>query len=217
MLKSLSLLALISLMPFSAWSQSYQLGEATFAGSGCPQGTAVATVSPDGSSISFLFDAFKGEYLQRNDRSKTTAQCSIRVPVQVQDGYMVQATYIDLRGFTEVPASTFLRITASGLAGNGRIFGRFSSQSTVNGPYSGDFFKRQAVQQIASESRKCHDVNEIQINLHAQILGRNAGGMFTLDSGDIGSDGVTVGVAIVPCRKVQDNRGGHRVIDRWGR
>ena len=216
MFKSLSLLALISLIPFSAWSQSYQLGAATFGGSGCPQGTAVATVSPDGSSISFLFDAFKGEYLQRNDRSKTSAQCSIRVPIQVEDGYMVQATYIDLRGFTEVGPSAFLRITASGLAGNGRAFGRFSSQSEIRGPYSADFFKRQTVQQIAPGNRKCHDVNEIQINLHAQILGRTTGGMFTLDSGDIGSDGVTVGVAIVPCRKVQDNPG-RRIFGDRGR
>ena len=81
----------------------------TYAGTGCPQGTASATLSPDGKTLSVLFDAYvaqaSGVSLARDEKG-----CQINIPFIVPPGYAVQVVKMDYRGFTSLPAgarSTF--------------------------------------------------------------------------------------------------------------
>ena len=86
------------------------MGQPILGGSGCPAGTASAVLSPDGNSLSILFDQYQanagGPGGQRFDRKN----CSIAIPVHVPQGFAVSILAIDYRGFNALPAgaeSTF--------------------------------------------------------------------------------------------------------------
>jgi hypothetical protein len=84
-----------------AWGQSYQLGTATFSGNGCPSGSAAVSVSPDGSAISFLFDRFSAQTV--GNHMAGAVSCVVQIPLTVTSGYVVDATYLDFRGFAALP------------------------------------------------------------------------------------------------------------------
>lgn len=78
-------------------------------GLGCPQGGAVATVSPDGSSISILFDKMSTE-LAAGSPSIEKKQCLVHLGLTFSGPYRVAIVGSDARGFVSVPAggqSTF--------------------------------------------------------------------------------------------------------------
>lgn len=80
----------------------------TYGGSGCPQGTVSAVISPDQRTLSVLFD----NYIARAalGRTRHAVDCAINIPFDVPPGYRVQVVKMDYRGFTSVPAgarSTF--------------------------------------------------------------------------------------------------------------
>ena len=85
------------------------MGTPSYAGTGCPQGTLAATLSPDQTALSILFD----QYVVRVSgapKAQARMNCQIQIPFQVPAGYRVAIVKMDYRGFTSVPAgarSTF--------------------------------------------------------------------------------------------------------------
>lgn len=71
-------LVLASLVFASAvQAQSVTFRGITYSGTGCPQGTVSTTISPDGSSLSVIFDEFRAEVPQydgNNDNDGTTSR-----------------------------------------------------------------------------------------------------------------------------------------------
>ena len=72
-------------------------------GLGCPPGGAVATVSPDGSSVSVLFDKMSTE-LAAGSPSTMRKQCIIVLGLHFSGPYRVAIVGSDARGFVSVPA-----------------------------------------------------------------------------------------------------------------
>ena len=66
-----------------------QLGYPGHAGSGCPAGTASASLSPDGSALTLLFDQYKAEAGGMTGLSMDRKTCNISIPVLVPEGYSV--------------------------------------------------------------------------------------------------------------------------------
>lgn len=81
-----------------------QMSTPTFAGTGCPQGTATATLSPDGRSLSVLFDQYVVEAGTGQGLARAQAGCEIQIPFSVPQGYAVQVVKMDYRGFASLPA-----------------------------------------------------------------------------------------------------------------
>lgn len=63
------------------------------AGSGCPAGTTDFAITPDGQTLTILFDAYSAD-----PGNKT---CNIAVPVHVPNGFQVSLMTADYRGFVE--------------------------------------------------------------------------------------------------------------------
>ena len=102
----------------SVSAQQVQLGQVQLAGSGCPQGSASVTLSPDGSVASILFSAFQitkdnpaplYQVLQKT--------CRVILPIQVPANYSLQAWNVDYRGYVHVedPMVTFAFSSKPGL------------------------------------------------------------------------------------------------------
>lgn len=63
------------------------------AGSGCPADTTDFAITPDGQTLTILFDAYSAD-----PGNKT---CNIAVPVHVPNGFQVSLVTADYRGFVE--------------------------------------------------------------------------------------------------------------------
>ena len=188
----------------SAWSQNYQLGTAQFSGNGCPSGSAAVSVSPDAQAISFLFDQFSTSLGTQSGKSKKL-MCTIIIPITEATGFLVESTYIDFRGFISMGPQGRLTLMTSSLKGiaKGGLIGD-SAFSDLRGAQQNNFSLRQIVR-TDTVKRKCFTQKELVLNITATLESgkmKNANGIetqFTMDSGDIGSEGVTLGVAVRPC------------------
>jgi hypothetical protein len=80
------------------------LGQVQLAGSGCASNTARAVLSPDGKTLSILFDNFVAQ-AGGNAPRRTELSCTTRIPIQVPAGYQAMVTRLDYRGFASVAPS----------------------------------------------------------------------------------------------------------------
>ena len=71
-------------------------------GNGCPAGGAVATLSPDGSSVSILFDKMATE-LPAGSPSTDRKLCMVRLGLSFGGQYRVAIVGSDARGFVAIP------------------------------------------------------------------------------------------------------------------
>jgi len=85
--------------------------EMTFGGSGCPQGTVQVIASPDGQTISVLFDSFYAATEDGDTRDRKS--CNLALPIHVPSGVSLGIFQVDYRGYAYVPnisrASTSIR------------------------------------------------------------------------------------------------------------
>ena len=65
----------------------------SYGGSGCPQGTASYSLTPDGQTLTMLFDAYLADPARKT--------CNISIPVHVPNGFQVSNITADYRGFAQ--------------------------------------------------------------------------------------------------------------------
>lgn len=80
-----------------------RLGQPAYGGTGCPGGSASATLSPDETALSILFDSYVAEAGASVGKTLDRKSCNISVPVQVPQGYSVAIFQVDYRGFNLIP------------------------------------------------------------------------------------------------------------------
>jgi hypothetical protein len=95
--------AAASLVTSVALADDISLGLPGFGGSGCPQGTASATLSPDNKQLSILFDAYSASAGNLTGKRFERKNCTIAIPVHVPNGISVSVIGVDYRGFVGVP------------------------------------------------------------------------------------------------------------------
>jgi len=100
-LKSLIVMAALALA--TAAEAQVSLGQPAYGGTGCPAGTASATLTGDGSVLSVLFDQFTVEAGNTTGRRIDRKNCSLRIPVNVAGNYQVSILAFDYRGFVAIP------------------------------------------------------------------------------------------------------------------
>jgi len=79
-------------------NELYFLDEITHGGTGCPQGTLAATISPDGQAVTVNFDAYVAEV--GPETSPTVRKfCDINLPLHIPPGWQYSLVELDYRGY----------------------------------------------------------------------------------------------------------------------
>ncbi len=99
------LLACSLLLGTPAFADDISLGKPGYGGTGCPDGTVSATLSPDAKSLSLLFDQYQVAVGGTTGKSFDRKSCNIAIPVHVPQGLSVSILKIDYRGFNHLPQS----------------------------------------------------------------------------------------------------------------
>lgn len=135
-LKALVTGAFLTLLAAGASAQKLELGRATFGGAGCANGTARATLTPDGQAISILFDNFTTAAGGYTGLTVDQRYCDIAIPVRVPQGYSVAVFTIDYRGFAALPSGGRMRFSADYFFA-GKNSRRYSKEFL--GPYNDNY------------------------------------------------------------------------------
>ena len=112
------------------------LGEPSFMGNGCNRGTASASITEDGQTLSILFDDYIAEAGGNLRRQQDRKHCNIGIPVMVPPGHSVAVFSIDYRGFHSLPEGAESKFAVDyffGPRSGPRIVKKFQ------GPLSADF------------------------------------------------------------------------------
>ncbi len=109
MKKSFLLIALFSTVP--AMADVIHLGQFTYSGSGCPEGTASAVLSPDQKTMSLLFDQYKAEVGGTTGRALDRKKCNFIIPIHVPEGISVSLFQVDFRGLNNLPTEARTTLT----------------------------------------------------------------------------------------------------------
>lgn len=96
-MKSLLLSSLL-VFSFNALSQ-INFNNVTYSGTGCPQGTVGTAVSPDGSSLSILFDEFRVEVPRYQNKTPTNDQknCALSFTATLPPGMMAEKLEVTMQ------------------------------------------------------------------------------------------------------------------------
>ena len=94
-MKKSVLLACSLLLSAPVFADDISLGIPGYGGTGCPDGTVSATLSPDAKSLSLLFDQYQVSVGGTTGRSFDRRSCNIAIPVHVPQGLSVSILKID--------------------------------------------------------------------------------------------------------------------------
>lgn len=191
-------------------AQEYQLGTPKLKGPGCPGNSASVTVSPDGSAVSIIFDRFqiwkkKGNY----SASQLKTFCEFIIPLSVKPGYLIEAGYVDYRGFMDVPEVGNATIITSGpLLEFRHRQGNDNKITTFLGGGVQDIFVRHEVPQVKRSA--CQEQTAIRFMTQLSFAVPNMRGILKLkresgviiDSADVavGEAPISIGLRVVRCK-----------------
>lgn len=181
-----------------------RVGNPSYGGSGCPQGTLRVSFAPDYLSFSILFDQFVSEVYETEDMRKDTMSCDSIIPMQAPEGMQMEITSIDLRGFAMLPdpsANAVLHsvINFRGPHGDGD---RMNLRYTFRGPMTEDYQLSSAdIANAKTEVSPCGGRFQLRIANQLRVVSRTpgSGAMLALDSID-GSSNATYYVNWKSCR-----------------
>ena len=166
-----------------SYADDIALGQPGYGGTGCPDGTASVTLSPDAKSLSILFDEYYVEAGGATNKSFNRKSCNIAIPVHVPQGLSVSVLNIDYRGYNSLPkgaTSTFnVEYFFAGTKGP-----KFSK--TFNGSLDKDYLITNKLKASAMVWSRCGaDVN-LRTNSSIRVRTKqNKEALATVDSQDI--------------------------------
>ena len=166
-----------------AYADDISLGQPGYGGNGCPQGSVNTTISPDGKTLSILFDQFILKAGGLTGQSMDRKSCNVSIPVHVPQGMSVSVFKIDYRGFNSLPygASSQFNVEYFFAGQQGPTYSK-----NFNGVVNSDFFVSNDVQASAVVWSECGaDLNlRTNMNMFVQTSG-NQEAMASVDSADI--------------------------------
>lgn len=81
-----------------------RLRNPNYGGTGCPAGSVTTVESPDGATVTVLFDSFSAEAGGASGQKLARAYCDFSLPFQVPEGMRMGIVKIDYRGFNSLPS-----------------------------------------------------------------------------------------------------------------
>lgn len=128
MMKSICACALLASLPALAQETN-----------GCPEGSYSIVQSPDGTTLSILFDQFTVEGGGASSSGMQRKICRISAPLNLPANYSIGVYKVDYRGFAKIATKQETRLDVQYFLGprdneHGRVFKR-----KVKGPHEGDY------------------------------------------------------------------------------
>lgn len=108
MIKNLIVLTAMVLVSSELFAQNMTIEGVRLEGSGCGPATAQAIVTPDGQTLSLLFDEYSAEIGEGslNPNLRTIKKdCKVYIDVAVPNGVQYAIQQVNYRGFSALPAS----------------------------------------------------------------------------------------------------------------
>lgn len=181
----LFLLACVAALTGSAaYADQLSLGTPSLGGNGCPGGSASAALSPDGTSLSILFDSFIAEAGSATGRRVDRKSCNIAIPVHVPNGLSVSIFSIDYRGFNALPSGGRAMFNAEYFFA-GRVGPRYSR--TFVGPLTDEYLVNNQLAVGAMVWSPCGADTILRTNASITAISNSWSqqAMSTVDSADI--------------------------------
>lgn len=182
-LAALASLIVIGGLSTMAHADDISLGQPGYGGTGCPDGSVSATLSPDQKSLSLLFDTYQAEAGGDTGKSFDRKSCNVAIPVHVPQGLSVSVLAIDYRGYNNVPkgASTDFNVEYFFAGSQGPSF-----KKTFKGPIDDDYLiQNQLTAQSIVWSACGADVN-LRTNTSIRVTTKNnVQALATVDSEDV--------------------------------
>lgn len=160
---------------------------AEYGGSGCPEGSASVSVSPDGQELSILFDQFVALGNKGAERRKS---CNMSIPIQVPQGFQISLYDADYRGYVAPATIGRLRAEYFFAGQRGPVFYR-----TFNG--ESDYNVRDQLVTVGDVWSRCGDSVNMRVNAAMTASGQ---GMATVDSFDLAHRGLVYHIKYRQCR-----------------
>ena len=153
----------------SSWAATDKLtiGDPDYGGTGCPAGTASATVSPDGQELSVLFD----QYVANNGRKN----CALTIPLHVPNGFQVAIYTMDYRGY--VAPRTIGKFTTDYF-----FAGQRSTPSTKTFRGETNYSTRDTIGTMTNVWSRCGDNLNMRINTGMVASGRGDASVDSVDA-----------------------------------
>jgi hypothetical protein len=194
---------LVALLSLALSSQALavnnvRLGVPSYGGNGCPAGSASATLAPDASSLSLLFDRYILEAGGSTGRTIDRKSCNVAIPVIVPQGYQVSIFQVDYRGFNGLPAGARSQFNVEYFFAGSR---GPQVQRSFQGPQAQDFMIRNTLVAETLVWSPCgaQVILRANTNMNVTNSNRSAVALSTLDSIDI-SAGIVYGFSWRTCR-----------------
>ena len=186
----------LSVAATAAQAAAVTLGNPSYGGNGCPAGSASASISPDGTALSILFDSFNVEAGGPN-AAVARKSCNISIPVKVPNGFSVSLIDADYRGFVDAPKGSSARLdTEYFFAGSQGP--RYST--TFTGPFSNSYTKSHRLAATSEIWSACGASVNLRVNSGMMVrAGRGSEALASVDSADFKS-GVVYHVQYRACR-----------------
>jgi hypothetical protein len=158
-----------------------KLGEPAYGGNGCPAGTASATLSPDNTQLSILFDQYVAEAGRSVGKSIDRKTCNLAIPVQVPAGLSVSILKVDYRGYVSIPRNSEARFSVEYFFAGSR---GPTTQQIFRGPTDEDYLITDDL--VATAWSPCGASTNLRVN--SSMLARSSRGedvLATVDSTDV--------------------------------
>jgi hypothetical protein len=161
---------------------------------GCPEGSYSVVMSPDGTTLSILFDQFT---LESNGVSASGMQrkvCRISAPLNLPTNYSIGVYKVDYRGFAKLVTKQETELNVQYFLGphdgeHGRVFKR-----KIKGPHEGDYVFTETLGAGQMKRVGCGTAATLNVGIALSLEGDLAAGhaMASLDTTDAAPGGALV-------------------------
>ena len=183
MIKSIFVCAWLVSLP--AWAQETN---------GCPEGSYSIVMSPDGTSLSILFDKFTLEGRGITGSAKPRKVCRISTPLNLPANQSIGVYKVDYRGFAKLVKKQETDLEVQYFLGphnndRGRVFKR-----KVKGPHEGDYLFTETIGAGQMKRVGCGTAAVLNVGITLSLDGdlRTGQPMSSLDTADAARSGALV-------------------------
>lgn len=161
---------------------------------GCPAGSYSIVMSPDGTTLSILFDQFTVERSGIAGSGQPRKVCRISAPLNLPANYSIGVYKVDYRGFAKLVAKQETNLEVQYFLGphdneHGRVFKR-----KIKGPHEGDYLFTETIGAGQMKRVGCGTAAVLNVGVTLSLDGdlRASEAMASLDTTDAAPGGALV-------------------------
>lgn len=161
---------------------------------GCPEGSYSVVMSPDGTTLSILFDQFTVESRGNSISGMQRKFCRISSPLNLPTNYSIGVYKVDYRGFAQLLAKQETELDVQYFLGphdneHGRTFKR-----KIKGPHESDYFFTENIGAGQMKRVGCGTAAMLNVSITLSLDGdlRAGEAMASLDTTDAAPGGALI-------------------------